>query len=175
MRRCAGRSYSSHSHEKSSDMVGARLMTRASRPSIQPHTGIGRGSVWACRVRTTFSPNPAYSDGKRTSRCSHVTLSTGRPLPARSRWLVSLQAACSLCRAYGMHASRRQQQACVWNAAAVSTCARYHCNRCDLIETTAPNDFRLQLVAMLRACHAASTDKPHRLARTVTALAAPAQ
>ena len=39
--------------------------------------------------------------------------STGRPLPAYSRRLVSLQAARSLCHAYGMHASRRQQQACV--------------------------------------------------------------
>ena len=39
--------------------------------------------------------------------------STGRPLPAYSRRLVSLQATCSLCQAYGMHASRRQQQACV--------------------------------------------------------------
>ena len=38
--------------------------------------------------------------------------STGRPLPAYSRRLVSLQAARSLCQAYGMHASRRQQQAC---------------------------------------------------------------
>ena len=39
--------------------------------------------------------------------------STGRPLPAYSRRLVSLQAARSLCHAYGMHASRMQQQACV--------------------------------------------------------------
>ena len=53
------------------------------------------------------------ADGKRASGCSHVTLSTGRPVPAYSRRLVSLQAARSLCDAYGMHASRWQQQACV--------------------------------------------------------------
>ncbi len=55
--------------------------------------------------------------GKRASGCSYVTLSTRRPLPAYSRRLVSLQATCSLCQAYRMHASRRQQQAYVWNAA----------------------------------------------------------
>jgi hypothetical protein len=56
-------------------------------------------------------------DGKRASGGYHVTLSTGRPLPAYSRRLVSLQAECSLCHSYGMHASRRQQQACLWNRA----------------------------------------------------------
>ena len=64
--------------------------------------------------------------------------STGRPLPAYSRRLVSLQAVRSLCNAYGMHASRRQQQACVWNAASAGTCVRYHGNRCDLIEINSP-------------------------------------
>jgi len=53
------------------------------------------------------------ADGKRTSGCSHVTLSTGRPLPSCARRLASLQAACSLLTAFGMHASRRQPQACV--------------------------------------------------------------
>ena len=43
--------------------------------------------------------------------------STGRPLPAYSRRLVSLQAARSLCHAYGMHASRWQQQACATSIA----------------------------------------------------------
>ena len=64
--------------------------------------------------------------------------STGRPLPAYSRRLVSLQAARSLCHAYGMHASRWQQQACVWNAASGGRCVRYHGNRCDLIEIHSP-------------------------------------
>ena len=52
------------------------------------------------------------ADGRRASGCSHVTPSTGRPLPAYSRRLASLQAARSLGDAYGMHASSRQQQAC---------------------------------------------------------------
>ena len=64
--------------------------------------------------------------------------STGRPLPAYSRRMASLEAARSLCHAYGMHASRWQQQACVWNAAADGTCVRHHRNRCDLIEVAAP-------------------------------------
>jgi hypothetical protein len=57
--------------------------------------------------------------------------STRRPLPAHSRRLVSLQAARSLCHAYGMHASSRQQQACVWNAASAGTCVRHHGDHCD--------------------------------------------
>jgi hypothetical protein len=64
--------------------------------------------------------------------------STGRPLKAYSRRLVSLQATCSLCHAYGMHASRWQQQACVWNAASGGRCVRHHGYRCDLIEIHSP-------------------------------------
>ena len=37
-----------------------------------------------------------------------------------------------------MHASRRQQQACVWNAASAGTCVHDHGNRCDLIEINSP-------------------------------------
>ncbi len=70
--------------------------------------------------------------------CSHTTLSTGRPLLAYSRRLVSLQAACSLRNAYGMDASRWQQQLCVWNAASGGRCVRHHGNRCDLIEINSP-------------------------------------
>jgi hypothetical protein len=50
------------------------------------------------------------TDGRHASGCSHVTLSTGRPLPAYSRRLVSLQAARSLRHACGMLASSRQQR-----------------------------------------------------------------
>ena len=78
------------------------------------------------------------ADGRRASGCSHVTLSTARPLPAYSRRLASLQAARSLCHAYGMHAFRRQQQACVWNADSAGTCVRHHGYRCDLIEINSP-------------------------------------
>ena len=105
---------------------------------IGPEACIGRVLVWACCVRSKFSPHLAYSDGKRASGCSRVALSTGRPLPACSRRLASLQAAGSLCYACGMHASRRQQQACVWNAAAGGACVRHHRSRCDLIEVAAP-------------------------------------
>ena len=75
---------------------------------IGPEAGIGRVLIWACCVRSKFSPHLAYSDGKRASGCSYVTLSTGRPLPAYWRRLVSLQAARSLCHACGMLASSRQ-------------------------------------------------------------------
>ena len=37
-----------------------------------------------------------------------------------------------------MHASRRQQLACVWNADSAGTCVRYHGYRCDLIEINSP-------------------------------------
>jgi hypothetical protein len=77
--------------------------------------------------------------------------STGRPLPAYSRRLESLQAARSLCHAhaYGMHASRWQQQACVWNAASGGMCVRYHGDHCDPSEVAAPNGVRLQPVGII--------------------------
>ncbi len=56
--------------------------------------------------------------------------------------------------AYGMDASRWQQQACVWNAASGGRCVREHGERCDLIEITAPDGLRVQLATMLRM-HAA--------------------
>ena len=85
---CAGRSYPSHSTSSSPATwwERARCMARACRAhpaSVQ--AGTGRISAWACAVRRKLSPNPAYSDGKRSSRCSHVTLSTRQPLPACSR------------------------------------------------------------------------------------------
>ena len=45
-----------------------------------------------------------------------------RPLPADLGEPASMPAASSLCYAYGMHASRRQQQACVGKAAAGGVC-----------------------------------------------------
>ena len=99
----------------------------ARREQVAPigqKAGIGRVLVWACFGCSKFSPHLAYCGWYTRVRCSHVTLSTGRPLPAYSRRLVSLQAACSFLNAYGMHASRRQQQACVWNAASGGTCVR---------------------------------------------------
>jgi hypothetical protein len=46
-----------------------------------------------------------------------------RPLPADLGEPASVPATYSLCYAYGMHASRRQQQACVGKAAAGGICA----------------------------------------------------
>ena len=103
--------------ETSSDVVGARHQD-----------GIGRGSIWACCVRRKFSPNSAYSDGKRASGCSHRTSQHRAAAASLSATAGACKAACSLCHAYWMHASRRQQQACVWNAASGGMCVRYHGN-----------------------------------------------
>ena len=106
--------------------------------ATRPQAGIGRALAWACCARRKESPNSAYSGwSARVQRCAHDS-SFGRPLPAYSRRLVSLQAACSLSHAYGMDASRWQQQACVWNAASGGRCVRQHGNRCDLTEVAAP-------------------------------------
>jgi hypothetical protein len=60
--------------EKSSDVVGASRMAVAQVALIPYEAGIGRVLlVWACCVRRTFSPTPAYWDGKRTSGCSQAT------------------------------------------------------------------------------------------------------
>ena len=113
----------------------------ARREQVAPipyEAGIGRVLVWACCVRSKFSPHLAFRMvNARPGACMRLR-STGRPLPAYSRRLVSLQAARSLCHANGMHASRRQQQACVWNAASAGTCVHDHGNRCDLIEINSP-------------------------------------
>ena len=136
--------------DKSPDMVGARQHGASkSRPSNL------KLSLVAYRYGPAVCPGRSrhiwhIADGKRASGCSHVALSTGRPLPACSRRLARLQAACSLCDAYGMHTSRRQQQACVWNAASAGTCVRHHGDRCDPSEVTAPDGVRLQPVGMLR-------------------------
>jgi hypothetical protein len=115
--------------DKSSDMMGARLVARASRahPTSSWH--------WS---RRTFPPNTADSDGKRVSGCSHVT----RGHPAASAGLFPTAgepASGMLIMSYiRVHASRSKQLACVWTAASGGTCARYHGNRCDLSEVAAP-------------------------------------
>ena len=131
---CADRSYPTHSTSRRPRTWWERVARREQVAPIRPEAGIGRVLVWAYFVRRKFLPHLAYSDGKRASRCSQVALSTAQPLPAHSRRLVSLQAARSLCHSYGMHGSRRQQQACVWKAASGGRCVRYHGYRCDLIE-----------------------------------------
>ena len=59
-------------------------------------------------------------------------------MPADSCGLFSLQPACSVRYTSGMHVRSRQQLDYFREAAARGTCARHHSNRCDLIETTAP-------------------------------------
>ena len=59
-------------------------------------------------------------------------------MPADSCELFSLQSAYSLRYAAGMHVRSRQLLDHFREAAARGTCARHHSNRCDLIETTAP-------------------------------------
>ena len=76
-----------------------------------------------------------------------------RPLPAGLGEPASVPAASSLGYAYGMHASRRQQQACVGKAAARGMCTFVAMVIGDLIEVTAPNGFRLPLMCSEnRAC-----------------------
>ena len=60
-----------------------------------------------------------------TARPAEITRDSRseRPLPADLGEPASVPAACSLCCAYVMHASRRQQQACVGKAAAGGMCA----------------------------------------------------
>jgi hypothetical protein len=70
---CAGRSYPSHSTSRSEAMWWGRGSRREQLAPIQPQAGIGRVLVWACFVRSKFSPHLAYSDRKRASGGSHAT------------------------------------------------------------------------------------------------------
>jgi hypothetical protein len=93
---CAGRSYPSHSTSRSPRHGGRESHGASkSRPS---NLKLALVAYWygpaVCAV--SFRHIWHIADGKRASGCSHATLSTGRPLPAYSRRLVSLQAACSL-------------------------------------------------------------------------------
>ena len=110
---CAGGSYPSHPASPVHQLHGSEALG-VNEPQPRDHQ-LASVAYWhvpaVCAV--SFRHIRHIADGKRASGCSHVTLSTGRPLPAYSRRLVSLQAARSLCDAYGMHASRWQQQACV--------------------------------------------------------------
>ena len=69
---CAGRSYLSHSTSRSPAIWWERGAWREQVALIQPQAGIGRILVWAYFVRRKLSPNPAYSNGKRASRCSRA-------------------------------------------------------------------------------------------------------
>ena len=107
---CAGGSYPSHPASPVHQPHGSEALG-VNEPQPRDHQ-LASVAYWygpaVCAV--SFRRIRHIADGKRASGCSHVTLSTGRPLPAYSRRLVSLQAARSLCHAYGMHASRGQQR-----------------------------------------------------------------
>ena len=154
-RGCAGRSYPSTSTSRSEAMWWGRGSRREQLAPIQPQAGIGRVLVWACFVRRKFSPHLAYSDRKRASGCSHAT---SKHRAASAGLLATAgEPASDMLLMPSIRDARVQQaaaQACVWNAAADGTCVRHHRNRCDLIEVTAPNGFRLQLVAVIWVCPA---------------------
>ena len=70
---CAGRSYPSHSTSRSPPTWWEGCARREQVAPIRSEAGIGRVLVWACCVRSKFSPHLAYSDGKRASGCSQAT------------------------------------------------------------------------------------------------------
>ena len=143
------RSLPSFAFHLASPVICRERASRRERDGSMPfQPGAARATVRACRVRKTIHPTLAHSDGNRASSCAHTR--SERPLPADFREPASMPAASSLCYAYGMHASRRQQQACVWESRRRwHMCVRCLGNRCDLIEVTAPNGFRLPLVAVI--------------------------
>jgi hypothetical protein len=105
---------------KPCDLSGASFTPRTRRLHAASTWRGSRNGTSLPRAQK-YPSNLAHSDGKpRVQLSSHAT----RPLPADLGEPASMQAASSLCYAYGMRASRRQQQACVWNAAAGGTCAR---------------------------------------------------
>ena len=134
--------------EKSSDMVGARRKARASRAHPTSKLALV-GYWWVCFVRRKFSPHPASSKGTRASRCSHVTLSTGQPLPAYLRWVVAS-------RMFLVHTgSTRPAGSSRLASGTPPAVAR---ERVTIVvrseRDSSPNGFRLQLVEMLRVYHA---------------------
>ena len=57
---CAGRSYPSHSTSRSPPTWWEGCARREQVAPIRPEAGIGRVLVWACCVRSKFSPHLAY-------------------------------------------------------------------------------------------------------------------
>jgi len=108
--------------EKSNDMVGARREARASR--AHPTSKLALVAYWwACFVRRKFSPHPASS--QRYTRVQMLARDFEHRAASAGLFAMGGGKPHVPC-AYGKHASRRQQQACVWNAACGGTCARYH-------------------------------------------------
>jgi hypothetical protein len=100
-----------------------RASRRERDGSMQSQPGAARTRVRACRVRKYY--HPTFRVRRVTARPAALTRDSRseRPLPADLGERASVPAASSVCCAYGMHASRRQQQACVGKAAAGVMCA----------------------------------------------------
>ena len=105
---------------------------------MQLQAGRGRALVRSCRARTTGHQNLRIRMvTARPDALTRLQAPAGH-LPADSCGLFSLQSACSVRYASGMHVRSRQLLDYFRKAAAGGTCARHHSTRCDLIETTAP-------------------------------------
>ncbi len=102
--------------------------------------------VRACCVSRKFSPKLPYSDGRHDSRCAHATVSTGQPLPAYSRQLVSLPFITSCIREARVPPA--EAGLCLESRLRLHVRALPKQRR-DRIEITAANGFRSQLVAAL--------------------------
>jgi hypothetical protein len=100
-----------------------RASRRERDGSMQSQPGAARTTVRACRVRKYN--HPTFRNRMVTARPAALTRDSRseRPLPADLGEPASVPAASSLGYAYGMHASRRQQRACVGKAAAGGMCA----------------------------------------------------
>ena len=117
---------------------GSRGARREKDAPMQLQAGRGRALVRSCRARTTGHQNLRIRMvTARPDALTRLQAPAGH-LPADSCGLFSLQSACSLRYASGMHVRSRQLLDHFREAAARGTCARHHSNRCDLIETTAP-------------------------------------
>jgi hypothetical protein len=117
---------------------GSRGARRKKDAPMQLQAGRGRALVRSCRARTTGHQNLRIRMvTARPDALTRLQAPAGH-LPADSCGLFSLQSACSLRYASGMHVRSRQLLDYFRKAAAGGTCARHHSNRCDLIETPAP-------------------------------------
>jgi hypothetical protein len=134
--------------EKSNDMVGARREARASR--AHPTSKLALSHIGGPALCAESSLHIRHlRKGTRASRCSHVTLSTGQPLPAYLRWVVAS-------RMFLVHTgSTRPAGSSRLASGTPPAVAR---ERVTIVvrseRDSSPNGFRLQLVAMLRVCPA---------------------
>ena len=92
---------------------------------------------------------PCVFGWKRASSCAYATRAQTGLLPADLCERFSLQAACSLRYASGMHVPSRQRLDSFRKAAGGGMCMRYRRDRANPIAIAAQNGPRLQLATML--------------------------